>query len=148
MIAVDTNVLVYAHRKDSRHHNKAFSWIKHLAEGSKPWAVPVFCVGEFLRVVTHRRLFANPSTHKQAFEALGVLLDSPGARVLNPSGSFYFLLKDAILESKATGNLVFDAQIAALCREHGIRQLLTEDRDFSRFSSVSIVSVEEDPNQF
>ena len=145
MIAVDTNILVYAHRRETMQHDNAVRWLRYLAEGEVPWAIPVFCLGEFLRVVTHRRIFAHPSTLEQATEAAAAILESPSVRVLNPSGSYYNLLQAAIHDAKATGNLVFDAQIAALCRENGIRRLLTEDRDFLRFSFISVVSIDGNP---
>lgn len=103
-----------------------------LAEGSRPWAVPVFCVGEFLRVVTHRRLFDPPFTPAEAVEAMQRVFASPSLRVLMPGEHFVALLADAMREAEVSGNLVFDAQIVALCREAGVSEL-TEDRDFARF---------------
>ena len=145
MIAVDTNVLVYAHRKDSSRHSPAISWLRRLAEGEVPWGLPVFCLGEFVRVVTHRNIFPSPSSLEQALDALQSLLGSPSLRILFPGGSYAHLFRSAVLEGRTTGNLVFDAQIAALCREYGIRRLLTEDRDFSRFAALTIVGLDEDP---
>ena len=81
-------------------------------------------------------------------DAIDSILESPSVRVLNPSRSYFHLLRAAILEGSAKGNLVFDAQIAALCRENGIKHLLTEDRDFSRFSMLSIVGLDEDPGSY
>lgn len=66
MIAVDSNILVYAHRKSLSRHGWALDWIKHLAEGNVPWGLPVFCLGEFARIVTHPRVLDPPSTLDQA----------------------------------------------------------------------------------
>ena len=66
MIAVDTNILVYAHRKELPDHALALSRLTELAQGRTPWAMPVFCLGEFLRVVTHPRIFDPPSTLDEA----------------------------------------------------------------------------------
>jgi len=145
MIAVDTNVLIYAHRKDSALHHKAITWLRILAEGEVPWAIPVFCLGEFIRVVTHRSVFQAPSTITQALDALQSLSESPSARIISPGDSYTYLFRSAVLEGRTTGNLVFDAQIAAVCREYGIRRLLTEDRDFSRFRTLTVVGLDEDP---
>ena len=76
MIAVDTNVLVYAHRSDCAHHERARLRLRHLAEGMVPWALPVFCIGEFVRIATHRRVFDPPSTTQQALEAVDALSPS------------------------------------------------------------------------
>jgi uncharacterized protein len=145
MIAVDTNVLVAAHRSDAARHQRALVWVRFLSEGREPWAIPVFCLGEFVRVVTHRRVFDPPSTIAQAIDAVDALLESPSVRILMPSPGHWSLLRASIVASEATGNLVFDAQIAALCREHGIERLLSEDRDFKRFPTLNLVTLDVSP---
>ena len=135
MIAVDTNILVYAHRAELAKHEPAAARLVALAEGPAAWALPVFCLGEFLRVVTHPRLFDPPFTAAEACRALERVLGSPSLEVISPGPSFPELLAEAVQEADAVGNLVFDAQIVALCRESGVRVLLTEDRDFDRFPS-------------
>ena len=141
MIAVDTNVLVYAHREELDQHEKALARLGGLAEGDEPWGLPVFCAAEFVRVVTHTRLFDPPSTLAEALAALDRLLESPSCRLLLPRGRFMRLFAESLQEAEARGNLVFDAQIAALCREHGARHLLTLDRDFDRFSSLETLGL-------
>jgi toxin-antitoxin system PIN domain toxin len=145
MIAVDTNILVYAHRRQPPHHDKALAWLRHLAEGNIPWAIPVFSLAEFVRVVTHARVFTPPSTLEEALEALDGLLRSPTVRVLNPGPRFPALFRQAAATADARGNLAFDAQIAAVCREQGASRLLTLDRDFSRFPGLHIVSLDDTP---
>jgi toxin-antitoxin system PIN domain toxin len=136
LIAVDTNILVYAHREELPQHAAARARLTALAEGDAPWAIPVFCLGEFLRVVTHPRLFDPPHTIDEACRALDRLLESPSLRILNPGERFWAMLTQAVREADATGNLVFDAQLAAVCRESGVSALLTEDRDFDRFAGL------------
>jgi toxin-antitoxin system PIN domain toxin len=136
VIAVDTNILVYAHREELPQHAAARTRLIALAEGDAPWAIPVFCLGEFVRVVTHPRLFDPPHTIDEACGALDRILGSPSLRILNPGERFWALLAAAAREADATGNLVFDAQLAALCRENGVSALLTEDRDFDRFAGL------------
>ena len=133
MIAVDTNILVYAHREELAQHRRARARLVELAEGAARWAIPVFCVGEFLRIATHPRLFDPPFGIDEACEALDRVLSSPSVVVLAPAERFWPLLASAMKESRAMGNLVFDAQIVAVCREAGVSALLTEDRDFDRF---------------
>jgi toxin-antitoxin system PIN domain toxin len=137
VIAVDTNVLVYAHREELTQHRRARARLIELAEGPARWAIPVFCLGEFLRVVTHPRLFDPPFPLAEAGEALGRVLRSPSLVVLTPGDRFWPLLVQAATEAHAIGNLVFDAQIVAVCREAGVSALLTEDRDFDRFPGFS-----------
>lgn len=142
MIAVDTNVLVHAHRSDSPKHGAAHARVVALAESPARWAIPVFCIGEFMRVITHPRLFHSPHSAAEACEALSRLLASPSLTVLCPGSSYPVLLTEAIREADAVGNLVFDAQIVALCREGGVSQLVTEDRDFDRFKGLNAVRIE------
>ena len=143
MIAVDTNVLVHAHRHDSPKHGTAHARVVALAESPSRWAIPVFCIGEFVRVITHPRLFHSPHTAEEACEALSRLLASPSVTVLSPGIECPALLAEAIREANAVGNLVLDAQIVALCREGGVSQLITEDRDFKRFKGLRSAGIEE-----
>lgn len=145
MIAVDTNVLVYAHRESSEYHAAAAAWLRHLAEGAVPWGLPVFVLGEFVRVVTHRRIFAAPSTLDTALDFLAALLESPTARLLAPGARFHELFATQVRRADARGNLVFDAQIAAVCAEGGAARLLTTDRDFHRFPGVEVVPLGDGP---
>ncbi len=138
MIAVDTNILVYAHREETQQHDRALRELRALAEGDDVWALPVFVLGEFLRVVTHGRIFDPPSARADALQALAALLASPTVRVLYPGERFWPLLCDALEDAGASGNLVLDAEIVAVCREHGVRTVLSEDKDFRRFSSVEL----------
>lgn len=141
MIAVDTSVLIYANREETPQHAAALRTLRRLAEGHEAWALPIFCVGEFLRVVTHERVFDPPTPMNDALEAVSSLLASPALRLLSPGDRYWSLLATLIGRTAATGNLVFDAQIAAVCLEHGATTLLTEDRDFSRFPGLSVVTL-------
>jgi len=138
VIAVDTNILVYAHREELAKHDAARRALTALAEGTEPWFLPVFCVAEFLRIVTHRRLFDPPYAAGEAGEALRRVLESPSVRLLTPGDAYADLLFEAVREANATGNVVFDAQIVAVCREYGVDVLLTEDRDFERFKGLTL----------
>ena len=139
MIAVDTNKLIYAHREETDLHAVADARLVRLAEGDEFWCPPVFCITEFLRVVTHRRVFNPPSTTLDAMEFIENLLESLTCAVAYPEEQFLDRFKAILEESDARGNLVFDAQIAAICREQGIPAILTNDRDFERFRSLQAV---------
>lgn len=138
MIAIDTNVLVHAHWPNSPKHRLAHARVVALAEAPSQWGIPVFCIGEFVRIITHPKVFDPPFTAEEACEALARVLASPSAVVLCPGPEYPVLFSEEIRESNAIGNLVFDAQIAALCREWGISRLLTEDRDFDRFKNLRV----------
>ena len=146
MIAVDTNVLVHAHRSGLSGHAAALEWLRYLAEGPLPWSIPVFCLGEFVRVTTHPRVLDPPTTLDEALSALRSLLASPTLRVLSPGPRWPELFEEALRDGDARGNLAFDAQIVATCLEHGASRLLTRDRDFSRFSGIEIVTPDDPPS--
>ena len=138
MIAVDTNILIYAHRGETELHDAAASRLTALAEGVERWALPVFCVTEFMRVVTHRRVFKPPSTVEQAAAFIEGITSAPGCEVVQPGPEFLQRLLETAREADSHGNLMFDAQIAAVCREHGIDGILTNDSDFARFNALHV----------
>ena len=138
MTAVDTNVLIYAHRGETVWHAAAKARLTALAEGAARWGLPVFCVTEFMRVVTHRRVFNPPSSVSEAGTFIERLTAAPSCELVRPGPAFLGHLMAAARDADARGNLMFDAQIAALCLEHGIDTVLTNDRDFRRFGLLRV----------
>jgi toxin-antitoxin system PIN domain toxin len=138
MIAIDSNILVYARRDEAPHHPQALALLTSLAEGSSPWAIPWPCVYEFLRIVTHPRVFDPPTPSRTALEDLVSLLESPSLIMLGEGPAHIGHLSCAIRDGQAAGNLIHDAHIAALCAENGVTELLTADRDLARFSRVRV----------
>ena len=98
----------------------------------------MFALGEFVRVVTHPRIFSPASTLEQALGFLEHLLGSPSVNLLRPGPSYWPIFQRVALDGRATGNVALDAQIAAVCIEHGVDTIVTEDRDFDRFHEVTV----------
>lgn len=138
MIAVDTNLLVYADRSDLPQHARARAVLEELFHGTEPCGIPVFCLTEYVRVVTHPRLFLAPTRLDDALDNTAALLESPSCILLLPGERFADLFRRSSREADARGNLVFDAAIAALCLEHRVAELWTADRDFSRFPGLRL----------
>lgn len=138
MRAVDTNVLVYAEVRWGPHHPTALRLLRDLAEGAAPWAIPWPCAYEFLRVVTHPRIFHPPVPMERALRDLDRILSSPSLHLLHETPRHRAFLNEVIRASGATGNLVHDAHIAALCLEHGVTEFITGDRDFARFGRLTV----------
>ncbi len=137
MIAVDTNILVHAHRRDSVWHEAASTRLSELAQGQASWGLPWPCLHEFFSIVTHRKVFAPPSTSEQAIRQINAWLESPTVLLLSEADGYWAGLQSLLERSKTTGPRVHDARIAALCQLHGVRELWTADRDFSAFPGLS-----------
>ena len=138
MIAVDTNILVHAHRADSEWHAPAAKAVAQLANASAPWAIPWPCVHEFLAVVTHPRIYAPPTPRDKACDQVEAWMESPSLVMLGEDGEYWSALREAVLGGRIGGGAVHDARIAALCRHHGVAELWTADRDFGRFRSLTV----------
>ena len=140
MIAVDTNILVYAHREDSPFFDLAAASLVGLAEGKAPWAIPWPCIHEFLAVVTRPRSYDPPTPLSAALEQIEAWLESPSLTLLNETEQHWTVLRHLLTQARLSGTQVHDARIVALCFEHGIRELWSADRDFSRFPDLRVVN--------
>ena len=137
MIAVDTNILVHAHRRDSRWHAPASTCVRGLAEGRRAWAIPWPCLHEFLAIVTHPRVYAPPSAMEEALDQVDAWMESPSLAILGEPHDHWPILRRQLAAGQVHGPMVHDARIAALCIGHGVSELLTADRDSGRFSSLA-----------
>jgi toxin-antitoxin system PIN domain toxin len=137
VIALDTNILVYAHREDSERHERAAATIRELAEAPGEWAIPWPCLHEFLAIVTHPRIFRTPTPLGGAVEQIDAWLEAPSLVVLSENDLYLEALREVLSTSRVTGARIHDARVAALCLSHGIREVWTADRDFSAFRQVA-----------
>ena len=137
MLAVDTNLLVYAHRREAPEHDAAGRVVRDLAEGSQAWAIPWPCIYEFFSVVTNPRIWKDrASTPVQAWEQIDAWVGSPGLRLLSETQGFETVLAGLLSNPRVRGPVVHDARVAALCLAHGVETLLTRERDFSLFEEL------------
>ena len=114
MIALDTNILIHAHRRDSQWHGVALDSVRALAEGPGSWAIPWPCLHEFMAVVSHDRIFSTPTPLPQAAEQVNLWLESPGLVLLAETAGYWSVLTQVLERSKVTGPRIHDARIAAL----------------------------------
>jgi toxin-antitoxin system PIN domain toxin len=135
VIAVDTNLLVYAHRADMPQHQAANAVLRVLAEGALPWAIAWPCIHEFFATVTSAK-FKPVSTPKLAWGAIRNITASPSLRLIGEGVNHLQWLARFIAEGKVRGAMIHDARIAAICLAHGVNELWTADRDFSRFGEL------------
>lgn len=140
MIAVDTNILVYAHREDLPFHETAAGKLSDLAEGQASWAIPWPCVHEFLAIATHPRIYDPPTPLTAALEQVDAWLEAPSLVLLAESDLHWSPLRALAQAGQVTGPRIHDARVAALCIQHGVRELWSADRDFSRFGGLTVVN--------
>ena len=136
MIAVDTNILVYAHRRDSPWHAQASAVMRNLATGAAPWGIALHCLVEFYGIATHPKIYKTPTTPAKAADQIRAWTASPSLHILVETGESVESILNLCAKTKTVGSMVHDARVAALCHDHGIDWLLTADRDFSRFAGV------------
>jgi toxin-antitoxin system PIN domain toxin len=136
MIAFDTNILVYAHRRDMPQHTQALQAIQRLVAEGRTWAVPWPCIHEFLAVVTNRRIFRTPTSTQTAMTVIRELGAQQQGRMLGESRRHLDILDRLCRSASVNGSRFHDARIAAICIGHGVSQLWTADRDFSYFPEL------------
>jgi toxin-antitoxin system PIN domain toxin len=140
LIAVDTNILVYAHREDSPFHQTAAERLAELAEGLATWAIPWPCLHEFLSIVTHPKIYAPPTPLAYALDQVDAWLLSPTVTLLSETTQHWPTLRALVVDGRVSGPRVHDARVAALCQQHGVHQLWSVDRDFNRFAGISVIN--------
>jgi toxin-antitoxin system PIN domain toxin len=138
MIALDTNLLVFAHRQDSPFHAQALQCVRQLAHARATWAIPWPCIHEFLAIVTHPRIYNPPTPLSRALDQVEAWLEAPSVALLAESDRHWEHLKELLERGRIAGPQVHDARIAALCEQHGVQELWSADRDFGRFRSLKV----------
>lgn len=140
MIVVDTNILIYAANTDSPEHEICRELLQSYRKQAGPWYLTWGVVYEFLRVVTHPRVFRTPWSAKAGWSFVAALLASPSLRVLEATDRHTEVLAELIREfPHLAGNIFHDAHTAALLREHGLTTIVTRDTDFHRFGFLDVV---------
>ena len=137
MIALDTDILVHAHRADSPWNERAYEALRSLGEGRAAWGIAWPCIHEFLPTVTHPKVFRPPSTLSEALREVEAWLESPSLVVMAESPDHWSRLTGLLRAGRVAGPRVHDARIAAICLSHGVRELWTADRDFRRFPALA-----------
>jgi toxin-antitoxin system PIN domain toxin len=135
MRCVDVNVLVYAHRPESPDHLAHRSWLDAARQGSEPVGLPAIVASGFLRVVTHPRIFREPTPLAVALEFLEALRSSPAVVPVLPGPRHWQIFTDLCRQLGATGNTVPDAFLAAIAIEQGATWI-SADRGFAGYPGL------------
>jgi len=132
----DVNVLVYAHREDAPNHAAFRDWLEDLINGDAAYGVSSLVSSGFIRVVTHPKVFNNPSPIAEALAFANQIREPPNAVAVEPWVMHWKIFERLCTGGGVKGNLVPDAYLAALAIESGC-EWITTDRDFSRFEGLS-----------
>ena len=138
MIAIDTNLLVYAHRAEMQFSEPAARCLRELAQTRTAWAIPWPCLHEFFGVVTNPRIYKTPSSATEAIRQIDAWHESPSLVVLHESSQHWLTLRRLVTAGRIRGPMVHDARIAAICLDHDVREFWSADRDFNRFPQLTV----------
>ena len=140
MFVVDTNILVYAANQDMREHGECRKLLEGWCNQPNIWHVPWTVLYEFMRVVTHPKVFQQPWSVKEAWTFVETLVKSPGLRVLTETARHPRIAAEMVeAHPFVAGNLIFDLHTAILMREHGIETIYTRDAEFHKFSFLKVI---------
>ena len=135
MILPDVNVMVYAFRPDTSEHDVCRNWLESVVNSDKPYGMAPQVLSAFIRVATHPKIFANPSSLDEALPVCSTLLSQPHCIVIVPGKRHWDIFSQLCTETDAKGNLVPDAWFAALAIESRC-DWITYDRDYARFPGL------------
>jgi uncharacterized protein len=136
---LDANLLLYAVDTESRYHEAASAWLTETLNGDRRVGLPWQTIGAFLRIVTHPRVAENPLSGTQAWSHVAGWLDADPVWVPPATERTAAVLASLHDQVPITGNLVPDAQLAALALEHGLT-VMSADTDFARFPDLRWVN--------
>ena len=135
MVLPDVNVLVYAHREDAPQHAGYREWVENVINGDESYGLSDLVLSGFVRVATHPKVFARPSTLADALVFTEQMRDRPNCVPIAPGPRHWKIFRTLCAQVGAKGNLVPDAYLAAMAIESGC-EWITTDRDFSRFKAL------------
>jgi len=136
--SVDVNVLLYASDRASPRHADARRFVEDRPSDPDLFCLTWLTLMSYLRIATHPRIFSAPLSPAEATGNVQALLGLPRVRVLSEGDGFLDVYRDVTKDLAARGNVVPDAHLASLLRQHGVGTLYTADRDFLRFPFLSV----------
>jgi len=134
----DVNVLLYASDAASPVHTAARQFLDKAASGGDLWCLGWPTLMSYLRMATHSRIFAAPLTPAEALANVDAIARLPHVRLLSEETGFLEVYREVTGALPVRGNLVPDAHLASLLRQHGVKTLYTRDTDFRKFAFLEV----------
>lgn len=135
MFLIDVNVFVYAHRSDAPGHSRYRDWLSDVIHSDAAYGMSDLVLSGFLRVVTHPRVFRDPTPLEAALAFAAEVRDRPNSVPVSPGERHWEIFTRLCREAGVKGSLIPDAYLAALAIESGT-EWVTTDRDYARFPGL------------
>ena len=136
--SIDANILIYASNRTSSRHSAAIEFLERRAETPEVFYLAWPVLMGYMRIVTHPRIFREPLSPNEALANIKALLTLPRVRILHEEEGFLEIYREVTGHLVVRGNLVPDAHLVALLRQHDVRRLYTTDADFKKFHSLDV----------
>jgi len=137
--SVDVNVLLYASDAGCDEHPKAAEFVAACAADKELWCVAWLTLMSYMRMATHPAIFSTPLSHEEAARNVDGLLALPQLRMIDEGPGFWVRYREVAQEAPVRGNLVPDAHLVTVLRQHGVKTIYTRDRDFRKFGGLKVI---------
>lgn len=135
---IDVNILLYASDSASAPHAKAHEFLRRCATGGEVFCLAWVTLMSYLRMATHPSIFGKPLTHDQAARNVEALMSAAHCRVIGEQDGFWDVYREVTGAVPTRGNLVPEAHLASLLRQHGVKTIYTHDKDFRKFDFLQV----------
>ena len=136
--SIDVNILLYASDQSNPRHAAAIGFMQERTSDSELFCVTWQTIMSYLRISTHPSIFSDPLSPDQALSNIESLISLPHVRFISEEEGFLRIYREVAERFPVRGNLVPDAHLAALLRQHGVQRLYTNDRDFKKFDFLDV----------
>jgi len=136
--SVDINVLLYASDRASPLHDQAIRFLENRTQDPESFCVAWSTLMGYLRISTHPGIFSSPLSPDEALGNLEALLNLPRVKILTELDGFLEVYREVTGQFPVRGNLVPDAHLATLLRQHDVRIIYTTDVDFKKFDFLKV----------
>lgn len=137
--SVDVNVLLYASDAGCAEHSKAAAFVSACATDKELWCMAWLTLMSFMRMATHPAIFTKPLSHEEAARNVDNLLALPQLRLIDEGAGFWARYREVAQEAPVRGNLVPDAHLVAVLRQHGVKTIYTREKDFRKFGGLKAI---------